>query len=65
MCLSCCGQSVWQSLVERNERTKLQQEKAAAGADAQRQAQEAAELRHKLEEERKRALEAENIARWV
>lgn len=54
---------MWQSLAERNERVKLQKENAAAGASVERQIKEAEDLKLKLQEERRRAVEAEDSAR--
>lgn len=56
-------QSVWTSLYERNERLKLQRENAEAGANAQRQQEEARRLRQHLDKERRRVVEAETSAR--
>ena len=56
---------MWQSLFERNERIKLQRENAEVGANAERQREEAEQLRNRLEEERRRVAEAEGNARWV
>lgn len=56
---------MWQSLFERNERLKLQRENADMGANAQRNKEEAARLRARLGEERKKAQDAEGNARCV
>lgn len=64
-CDRVVSQSVWQSLFERNERIKLQQEHQAVGEDAQRQREEAQRLKERLEQERRRVEEAESSARCV
>lgn len=64
-CDHVVSQSVWQSLFERNERIKLQQEHQAVGEDAQRQREEARRLKERLEQERRRVEEAESSARCV
>lgn len=58
-------QSVWQSLFERNERLKLQRENADIGAKSQRSQEEAARLRARLGEERRKVQDAESNARCV
>lgn len=58
-------QSVWQTLVERNERMKLLQESIRNSEDAMNKSKETEALRLRLEEQERRAAEAEDNARWV
>jgi len=71
-CDGVVSQSVWQSLFERNERIKLQQEHQAVTEDAQRQREDAQRqreevqrLKERVEQERRRVEEAESSARCV
>lgn len=58
-------QSVWNSLFERNERVKLQLENADMSAKSKRSQEEAARLRARLGEERRKVQDAESNARCV